>query len=313
MSCHPSLTALPQASTIPRRAGLASIGFPSCFESESAPVARRTKIAALGACIALAGAGAAAMYARVALRQMQPFYATALKVQPRELKTASREMESRVAALYSDANPPGRWQAAFTDDEVNGWLAVALTEKFPELLPPEVADPRVAFVDGGVLIGFHWRGDHLHAVVTVEAEAAMAGEDLVTLRLKRARAGSLPLPLADVVEQISLGAEELQWPLRWTHEDGSPVAVLKTADAFSTDDQRRQLEIIEVREGELLLAGSTAPAKDANRAAPKEVFSAAEAFKEFVEGRAANFLVRQLPKREPVARADTVWRGDAGE
>ena len=103
------------------------------------------------AVFALLGLGAAALvalgYARQALRQVQPFYAQALKVEPHAQKSASQRMENRVAALYSDAQPRGEWTTVFSDAEVNGWLAVALEEQYADFLPPEVSDPRVAFGD----------------------------------------------------------------------------------------------------------------------------------------------------------------------
>ena len=220
-------------------------------------MSRPLKIAATGGFIVLTVAALLAGYAVVAVRQVQPFYASAIKIAPRKLEASSREMESRVAALYSDAKPPGRWQAAFTDDEVNGWLAVALGEKFPKLLPPEVTDPRVAFVDGGVLVGARWRGERLDAVISIQADAKMVGDDVLAIRLREVRAGSLLLPLSDVVEQVSLGAAQLEWPLQWTYEDGDPIALLPTRNVFSTELERRRLELIEIRDGELLLAGST--------------------------------------------------------
>lgn len=220
---------------------------------------RPLKIAATGGCTLLAVAALLAGYAAVAVRHVQPFYASAIKIAPRKLESASRDMENRVAALYSDAKPAGRWQAAFTDEEVNGWLAVTLGEKFPELLPPEVADPRVAFVEGGVLIGFRWRGARLDAVVSVQADARMVGDDVLAIRLRQVRAGTLPLPASDVVEQLSFAAAQIDWPLTWTYEDGDPVALLPTRHVFSTELEERRLELIEIRQGELLLAGSTAP------------------------------------------------------
>jgi hypothetical protein len=134
-----------------------------------------------------------------------------------------------------------------------------LGEKFPELLPPEITDPRVAFVEGGVLIGFRWRGARLDAVVSVEADARVVGDDVLAIRLRQVRAGSLPIPPSDVVEQISLAADQIEWPLTWTYEDGDPIALLPTGHVFSSELQERRLELIEIRKGELLLAGSTAP------------------------------------------------------
>ena len=51
-----------------------------------------------------------------------------LKIEPEVLERGSRELESRATALYSDAKQIGRWQALFTSEQINGWLATQLAE-----------------------------------------------------------------------------------------------------------------------------------------------------------------------------------------
>lgn len=217
----------------------------------------RKKLAA----VALLGLAVAALvaygFARQALREVHPFYAKAIKTEPRALQSASRQMENRVAALYSDAKPPGEWTTVFSDAEVNGWLAVALEEKYADLLPPEVSDPRVAFADDRALIGFHYRGDWTDAVVSVEAEAFMADDDVAAVRLRDARVGSLPIPLAKVVDSITEAAEQLDVIVRWTQLGEDPVLLVSLTDVLSTDEEQRRLKLLKLREGELLLTGST--------------------------------------------------------
>jgi hypothetical protein len=198
-------------------------------------------------------------YALQAMQQAQPFYAAALKKPSRELETAGRRMESRVSALYSDAQKPGRWQSVFTADEVNGWLAVILKEKYTDLLPPEVSDPRVAFSDGKCHLGYRYHGEHFAMAISVEGEAYMASEDVAAVRFRNARAGALPIPLSEVVEEVSAGAVKLEIPVRWTEQAGDPVLLVSVANALSTHDELRRLEKIELRDGELRLAGKTEP------------------------------------------------------
>lgn len=227
-------------------------------------MAHRKRLAAF----ALLGLAAAALvafgYARQALRQVRPFYAQAIKVEPQALETASRQMENRVAALYSDAKPPGQWTTVFSDDEVNGWLAVALEENYADLLPLEVNDPRIAFADDRCLIGFHYRSDRIDAVVSVEAEAFMAADDVAAVRLRDARVGSLPIPMSKVVDSITEAAGQLDLAVRWTHLEEDPVLLVSIGDVLSTDKEVRQLKLLKLRPGELLLTGSTAA-----RPAPK--------------------------------------------
>jgi hypothetical protein len=194
-----------------------------------------------------------------ALGEVQPFYAEAMRVAPQQLESAGRQMESRVSALVSEAQPPGRWQTVFSDDEVNGWLAVTLKEKFSDLLPPEVSDPRVVFTDGGCKIGFRYDGEQLSAVISVEGDASIASEDVAAVRLRQAFLGGLPLPMSEVVDEITAIAAKLQLPIRWAHQDGDPILLAPVTNALSTDRERRQLERLELRDGQLLLAGSTSP------------------------------------------------------
>ena len=80
--------------------------------------------------LAVTGLAAAALGGvYVALGREQPFYDQALASSiRRRSRTGSRELESRATALYSETRQPGKWRAAFTDDQINGWLAVQLAE-----------------------------------------------------------------------------------------------------------------------------------------------------------------------------------------
>jgi hypothetical protein len=231
-------------------------------------MSRRWKSAAYaltGLVVAVAILGFAALRA---LRQPQPFYAKAMRAEPQELQNASKRLETRVSDLRRDAERPGRWQTVFTDDEVNGWLAVVLKEKYTDLLPPEVVDPRVAFDKGAARVGYRYQGDQVDALISIEAEASMASDDVASVRFKRVRAGSLPLPTSSVVEYIDDAAKKLEIPARWTETDGDPTLLVPVAGALSTEAERRRLETIELHDGKLVLEGSTQPLQKAPAEAP---------------------------------------------
>jgi hypothetical protein len=218
---------------------------------------RRTALKILaGAAVVAAGVGGYLVYAT---QRVRPFYAAAIQADPHQLKSAGRRMERRVAKLARQAASFGLWQSVFTEDEVNGWLALYLEKNKDKFLPPEVADPRLAFVDGGVKIGFRYLGKRFDSVISLEADAFMVAEDVAAVRLRKAYLGMLPLAMDDVVKQISKGAASLGLPIRWTTQDDDPVLLLAVADALSTDEELRQLEQLELREGEIRLAGKTEP------------------------------------------------------
>lgn len=193
-----------------------------------------------------------------AVHEVQPFYAAALQTQTSDAtRGASRELETRVAALYSDAVQQQTWQAAFSAAEVNAWLAVALQEKYVGLLPESISDPRVAFDVDRFRLGFRFKGESFAAVVSVEASAFVAESDELAIRFRSAHAGTLPLPLAKVIEPLNDFARENQIALRWSQQDGDPVALIPLQGILSTEDEQRRLETIELQVDELLLAGKS--------------------------------------------------------
>jgi len=197
------------------------------------------------------------LYGNWAIHQVQPFYATALKVDPVTLEHASLEMESRVAALVSDAAEKQTWHAAFSDVEVNGWLATALTQKFAGLLPETVTDLRIAFSDRTAALGFRYQDANYDSVFSIHFNAVINNTDVVAIRLLQAHAGKLPIPLTRIITQIATGAQQQNIALRWTQQEGDPVVLIPINDMLSDTTTERRLETIEFHEGELYVAGST--------------------------------------------------------
>ncbi len=200
-------------------------------------------------------------YVRQAVRQAPRFYAAALEIDPQLLTHASREMESRVAALYSDAIQEPTWQAAFSETEVNGWLTVALGERYSEILPESITAPRVAFDEAQCQIGFQFQGQGYQAAISVQVSVFVADTDELAICIQSANMGMLPLPLAKIVDPLTKWAQEQKIALRWTKHKGSPVALFPLQEILSTDSERRQLKAIELHPDELVLAGKTLQAK----------------------------------------------------
>ena len=197
-------------------------------------------------------------YANRALHQVQPYYARAIELDSEMLAQDSHAMECRIASLVTDATTDSSWQTAFSEREVNGWLAVALKEKFADLLPESVVDPRVDFGANEAAIGFRYVGEELSTVISVRVSVWVAETDVVAIRLKKCHAGTLPIPVSKVVDQMIAAADKLNASLRWTQQAGDPVALISLRGVLSVADEQRCLQSVELYEGELYLAGSTA-------------------------------------------------------
>jgi uncharacterized protein YpmS len=202
-------------------------------------------------------AGIALLLTYRSLKHVPPFYNQALAANSVKQEIASEELGSRATALYNDVRLRQKWEALFTDDQINGFLAVDLPEKHPRLLPKDVREPRVAITPEHVTLGFQVEASGVTTVFSVEADVYLSEPNVIALHLQGARAGKLPLPLQKVLDHISVAAQRLKIPLRWAQADGDPVALLTIEPTSPQGKHRMQLETLELHDGEVYVAGSS--------------------------------------------------------
>jgi hypothetical protein len=228
-------------------------------------MARKLRIAAI-CLLALAAVVALALWgAYRAVQRVRPFYQQALALDPQVLEDGSRELESRATALYNDTQKIGQWQALFTSDEINGWLAVQLVESHAGQLPENVRDPRVAIAPGVLTLGFRTEQGGIETVVSVDASVLVTESGAIAVRLMSVRAGMLPLPVMQVADEIAAACRGLSLPVRWTQQDGRPVAIVEIHEDTSDNGRRLLVDSIELGDGELYVAGRT---EDGSAASP---------------------------------------------
>jgi hypothetical protein len=195
----------------------------------------------------------------VALRHVPPFYEKAMRQSAEELRKGSDQLLRQIAALEGAVHRPGRWRARITAAEINGWLAVDLVENHPRVLPPRVSDARVAIRPDGIRLACRTDDGLWSCVLSMAIQTYMAEPNVAALRLMRARAGALPVPLGRVLERLSQAAGSMRLPLQWRQAGGDPVAIvaLRAPDGGPT----AQIESIELGDGWIELSGTTAQRK----------------------------------------------------
>lgn len=216
---------------------------------------RKARFAAIGTLVVTALVVAILGCVYYAAQQVRPFYAEALDIEPEVLERGSRELESRATALYSDAQQGGRWQALFTADQINGWLATQLaknTESSDSTLPKEIRDPRVAIARDVLTLGFRTTSGGVETVISVDASVSLTDTGAVAVRLIAVRAGALPLPVLQLADQLADACQRLKLPVRWTRQDGKPVALVEIQSSESI-----YVDAIQLDEDQLYVAGHT--------------------------------------------------------
>jgi hypothetical protein len=212
----------------------------------------KVRIAAIGSVVVVALVVAAVGTAYYAAQQVRPFYQQALNIKPEVLERGSRELESRATALYSDARRIGQWQALFTSEQINGWLATQLAQNANGELPKSIRDPRIAIANDVLTLGFRTSSGGVETVISADAAVSLTDDGAVAIQLIAVRAGALPLPVLQLADELADACQKLNLPVRWTRQDSKPVALVEI--------QSREpiyVDAIKLNEGQLYVAGHT--------------------------------------------------------
>jgi hypothetical protein len=219
-------------------------------------MSRPVRILVAGAAAVVLAVVAAWIVLRAA-REVRPFYQQALACDSTALEQGRRELQTQVGAFYSDAQETGSWSAVFTSAQLNGWLATELATVYADKLPADIREPRIAITPAALSLGFFSRHLGIETVVTVDADVFLTEDGELGARLTSVRAGALPLPVAQVAEEIQKASQKWALPLRWSQVDGEIVALVDIAGAVSSSEEIVLLHTLELREGEVYLAGQT--------------------------------------------------------
>jgi hypothetical protein len=201
--------------------------------------------------------GASSMFGLYRASQSVPeFYELAIEQETAAADRAGDELERQVVAMANDLEAGEHWELALTDEQINGWLATDLREKFPQLLPREVQEPRVAFKDRAAHVACRLDTGRVSTVLSLKLETYLTDQpNEIAVRVQRVRAGLLPVPLTKILDQITAVALQSGVSLRWSQRDGDPVALV----AFPTQRPELRpgvvLQRLEVGSGELLVSG----------------------------------------------------------
>lgn len=209
----------------------------------------------------LAGAGILAalglLFIYRALKHVPEFYQRAIEIDPDAAQLASRMMGRQVAGLASDLNKPGPWQAVFTAEQINGWLAVDLAKDYPGMLPPGFSDPRVRIAPEGLTVACRYRAGMIDTVISATVDVYLSDPRSVALRVRKVRAGAVRLPLGKLLEEISQVGTRLDWEVRWRRANADPVALVSIPRPRKPGDRLVELQAVQLGDGEIRIAGTS--------------------------------------------------------
>jgi len=189
-------------------------------------------------------------------REMVP-----LTLPRRQIEDRAKHFVAQSLQLRNDICNEPTWEAVFSDQEVNAWLADDLVTHFADQLPPQVSEPRVLFETGRVVLAFRLDRGAFSSVITVVARPRIPADNTVELTLEKIRAGILPVPADRVLDRIIEMGRAYGVDVEWRKVEGYPVVHLRYSPDRRRDDIR--LDDVEIRSGRIRLAGRSDRARGA--------------------------------------------------
>jgi hypothetical protein len=189
----------------------------------------------------------------LSLTHQPTFYRTLTHLPQDQLESKAKHFVASSLQLRNDISNERDWQAVFTDQEVNAWLAADLVTHFADQIPPEVHQPRIAFSADRITLAFQLDRGPIRTVIWVVAQARVPEDNVLALTIEKIRAGVLPIPADQFIEPITRQAREHGIDIQWSRENDMPVATIH----FSPNQQRSDvvLEQLSIRQGQIRLSG----------------------------------------------------------
>lgn len=193
-------------------------------------------------------------YVLWAVHRVPPFYEEliAVKIEPSVRKAEAKEFTQNTLALIDDVKQSRDWTHDFTQRQVNSWFIEELNGKFSDLLPPGAKDPRIKITDEDVLLGFKYTHTAWSGVVSLRVKPWVPQPNQLALEIASVKAGTLPIPLEDVLKEIQRSIESRGWKVEWRQRDGNEVLLV---DFTNSKKNRSVLKSIALQEGRVRVSG----------------------------------------------------------
>lgn len=189
----------------------------------------------------------------MSLTHQPRFYRAMVTIPRAQRQEGAKRFVAQSLQLRNDIINEPRWEAVFTDEEVNAWLAEDLVTHFADQLPPEVHEPRVVFEPGRITLAFQLDQGPVRSVIWVVARARVPEPNVVELTVEKIRAGVMPVPADQIIEKITHHARGRGLDIRWSRDGDLPVALMSYTPDISRNDV--VLEQMVISQGRIRLAG----------------------------------------------------------
>jgi hypothetical protein len=156
--------------------------------------------------------------------------------------------------LINDIQHSDEWSGTFKQNEVNSWFLEELRQsKYKDVVPQGVSDPRLVIHEGYLQMGFRFRKKSWNGIVSLQLKPWIEGENQLAIEIESIRAGIVPIPLEDMLHQLTQKLVAEGWEVKWSHANGHDVAIINLNK--KRDPNSPVLKSLTIAEGEVRIRG----------------------------------------------------------
>jgi hypothetical protein len=217
---------------------------------------RKSFLLGMGILLLLAGGAGATVL--LLLRHEPSFYRRAAVPEGPEREALSGKFFGDVATLHQHVTNSNTWDGTFSEEQINSYLEEGFVRSQANklALPEHITDPRLAFEEGRLRLGFRYHAGGLSPVVSIDLRVWLPQTEpnVVALEIRGIRAGALPVSAQSILERLTEAAESNGLKLSWYRYKGNPVAVVR----FQSDQRTSvRLENFDLRPGKIYIKGQS--------------------------------------------------------
>lgn len=192
-----------------------------------------------------------------ALLRVPDFYAQAsakLPDAPAERQRAAKHLVQETTDLINNIKHADEWSATFKETEINSWFLEELRQKkYEDIVPEGVSDPRLAIHEGVVQLGFRVQRKGWSGIVSLRLKPWVESENHLAVEIAAIHAGIVPIPLEEMLQDLTRQFVRAGWDVTWNHANGNDVVIIDLNK--KKDPKSPVLEAVTVAEGEVHVRG----------------------------------------------------------
>lgn len=190
----------------------------------------------------------------LAIQQVPEFYADILQSDPDPEQRVKevRKLVAQTKRLMQSMERAETWQHQLTQTQINSWIIEELPKNHPDILPPDVSQPRIKFAQDVVQLGFRVKRGPLSGVVSLQVRPDIKRANQIEFEIEWVNAGVLPVPIKQLVSDAVDSYRSEEWTLDWaTSKSGNDTVVL----TLKPSDPDMRIDSVRVLDGTLELNG----------------------------------------------------------